>query len=267
MWEEGGGPRYHKPMPDSPSPLIVYGHRGARGEAPENTLPGFRYAYHQAGLRAFELDIRLTADHRLTILHDASLARTAGVERLLADLTADDLKRTDARVAFPDWPEPCPIPLLDALFAELPPDVHLALEIKRDNPARLEILGPLLVELIARFGLADRVTVTSFDPEALRIVRRLAPELPRGFIGAYDTPAFLETALALECVQADIPLASGSAERVAEAHAHGLRVIGWPGNTPEQLATLLEWGVEGTTTDMPGVALPYLREHGRVPAR
>jgi glycerophosphoryl diester phosphodiesterase len=61
-------------------------------------------------------------------------------------------------------------------------------------------------------------------------------------------------------VQADIPLTTGSRDQVRAAHAEGLRVTGWPGNTIEQLQTLVDWAVEGITTDFPGIALPFLRE-------
>ena len=109
--------------------------------------------------------------------------------------------------------------------------------------------------------------MTSFDAVALEIVRRIAPDVPRAYIGAYDTPAFLETALRLGCAQADVPPARGSAEVVREAHAAGLRVVGWLGNTAEELASLVAWGVDGITTDYPSRAVAYLRDRGIDPAR
>jgi glycerophosphoryl diester phosphodiesterase len=61
-------------------------------------------------------------------------------------------------------------------------------------------------------------------------------------------------------LQADIPIITGSKERVREAHQNGLRVTGWPGDSLEQLQTLVDWEVEGITTNFPGIALPFLRE-------
>jgi glycerophosphoryl diester phosphodiesterase len=241
--------------------MILYGHRGAKGEAPENTLSGFAYGY-QVGLRAFELDVHLTADHHLAVMHDASVTRTTGANGTIAELTREQLARLDARVPFPGWPEPCPVPMLEEVFAALPSDVVLEVEIKRDEPERLEVLVPLLISAIADYGMAERLTVTSFDARALHIVRREAPHLPRGFIGAYNDPRFLATAVELECERACIPVTTGSREMAQAAHAEGIRVTGWPGNTPEQLATLVEWEVEGITTDFPGVAIPFLRERG-----
>jgi glycerophosphoryl diester phosphodiesterase len=109
----------------------------------------------------------------------------------------EQLAQLDARAAFPDWPEPCRIPTLAQVLAQLPTDVRLEIEIKGDETTRLETLAPKLVELIERHDAAGRVTLSSFDANALRILQRVAPGLPRAYIGAYDSPQFLRTALAV----------------------------------------------------------------------
>ena len=246
--------------------MLLFGHRGARGEAPENTLPGFAYA-RRAGVAAFELDVRLTADGRLAVIHDATVDRTTFSSGPVAGFTAAELVSLDARRSFPDWPEPAGVPLLEDVLDVYAATIRFAVEIKHDESARLERAGELVIAAIERYRLAGRVTVTSFAAEALEVVRRLAPDIPRAFIGAYDTPQFLETALRLECAQADIPLSRSSVEVVREAQARGLRVVGWLGNTADDLAALVAWGVDGITTDYPSRALPYLRERGIDPTR
>ncbi len=241
--------------------MIVYGHRGAKGEAPENTLPGFEYAYG-LGVRAFELDVRLTVDNQIVVLHDATVDRTTNGTGPISQMTLATAQSLDARGAFPDWPEPCRIPTFVELLDFLPGDVRLEVEIKRDEPARLEMLCPLLVAQIASQGYVNRVMVSSFDATALRIMRTVAPDLPRAFIGKCASRADLETAFALGCAQADIPLATGSRDLVNEAHAHGLTVTGWPGNDASQLETLIDWQVEHVTSDLPHFVLPFLRERG-----
>lgn len=207
--------------------------------------------------------MRLTADGQLAVIHDATVDRTTTATGPVADYTAAQLAQLDARAGLTDgWPEPVGVPLLSDVLRVYAGDVRFAIEIKTDTPDRLERICPQVIEHVGCFRIAATVTVTSFDPVALEIMRRLAPELPRAYIGAYDTPAFLEAALRLECRQADIPVARGSAEVVREAQAHGLRVVGWLGNTPEQLHTLLSWDVNGITTDYPSTAIAYLRERG-----
>ena len=243
--------------------MILFGHRGAKGEAPENTLAGFQYGLN-VGLRAFETDVRLTADGEIVLLHDATVDRTTDGTGAVAGMTLEQVRSLDARADFPDWPAPCRVPTLDELLDFLPPDITVEVEIKRDTPERLALLVPRLVEALDRHDARGRVTISSFEADALRRAREAAPEIPRGFIGAYDAPRFLETAVDLECAQADIPLATGSVEMVRAAHDAGLRVTGWPGDTDAQMETLVrEWRVEGITTNFPSVALPFLRAADR----
>lgn len=241
--------------------MILFGHRGARGEAPENTLPGFAHA-QRAGVAAFELDVHLSADGQLVVIHDATVDRTTNATGPVGDFTAAQLAALDARAASPDWPEPCGVPTLDQVLDAYAATMRFAIEVKTDTPERLERVGALVVDTIARYHLLERVAVTSFDAVALEIVGHLAPDVPRAYIGAYNTPAFLETALRLGCVQADIPLARSSVEVVKEAQARGLRVVGWQGNTAEDLTGLLAWGVNGITSDYPTRALAFLHERG-----
>jgi glycerophosphoryl diester phosphodiesterase len=241
--------------------MLVFGHRGARGEAPENTLPGFAHAY-AAGVRAFELDVRLSADDQLVVIHDATVDRTTNATGSVANFSAASLSRLDARAAHPAWPETAGVPRLVDVLAAYAGQVRFAIEIKTDTPERLERVATHLVRHVDHYAIGTRVTFTSFDSLALENVRRLAPDVPRGFIGAFDTPSFLETALRLECRQADMPVAKASAGEVRRAHEHGLHVVGWQGNTPQDIETLLEWGVDGITSDYPTRALAYLTRRG-----
>jgi len=242
-------------------PVLVYGHRGARGEAPENTLVGFAHA-QQVGVRAFELDVRLSADEQLVVMHDATVDRTTNATGAVAALTAAELGRLDARKTCPTWPEPVGVPTLDTVLESFAPIPHWAIEVKHDTPERLERLCRLLVTAIEHYGMAERATVTSFDPVALDHMRRIAPDLPRAYIGAFDQPHFLQTALDLACRQIDVPIATGSTAVVRAAQGRGMRVTGWPGNSAEALRLLVEWGVDQVTTDYPSMALAWLRQEG-----
>jgi glycerophosphoryl diester phosphodiesterase len=241
--------------------VLIFGHRGARGEAPENTLAGFAHAIRQ-GVLALELDVRLSADDQLVVIHDATVDRTTDASGPVSAFTAAELARLDARGPYSEPSAPVGVPRLSEVLDAVAGRVRLAVEIKTDAPERLERVCAALVAPLHDAAARGGVAVTSFDPAALEMMRRLAPSLPRAYIGAYDTPAFLDTALRLECRQADIPLARGSAEVVREARAHGLRVVGWLGNTEPEIEALLEWRVEGITSDFPSRALALLRARG-----
>jgi glycerophosphoryl diester phosphodiesterase len=241
--------------------MLLVGHRGARGEAPENTIAGFAHAL-AVGVDALELDVRLSADGRLVVIHDETLDRTTNATGPVAALTAAQLAALDARGTCPTWPEPVGVPTLDDVLERFGARTRFAVEIKRDTPERLAGVAAATVDAMRRPGIAARAVVSSFEPEALAIVRRLAPELPRAYIGAYDAPRFLATALELGCAQADVPIATGSAEVVRAAQAHGLRVCGWLGNTSEAVRTLVAWGVDAITTDHPTIARAELGAGG-----
>lgn len=251
------------PLGPAPVKPPVFGHRGAKGEAPENTFSGFAYA-RSVGVTAFELDVHLSADHELMVIHDATVDRTTNGHGPVASFTAAQLAALDARAAFPEWSVPVGVPRLVDVLDVFADTVTFQIEIKTDAPERLEIVAEQLARTIERYGIGERTTVSSFDPEALRIMRRTAPEIPRAFIGAYDTPAFLETALELECQGACIPHKTGTKATVAEARAHGLEVTGWLGNSERDVRILLAWGVDSITSDYPSRVLPFLDLHTTV---
>jgi glycerophosphoryl diester phosphodiesterase len=236
---------------------ILYGHRGAKGEAPENTLTGFAYA-QRLGVTAFELDVHLSADGELIVIHDPTVNRTTNGYGPVAGYTAAELAALDARAAFPAWPEPAGVPRLVDVLDAFAATQSFQIEIKTAPPVVLEVVAQKLVDLIGRYGIAERTEVASFDPAPLEIMRRIAPEISRAYIGRYDTPAFLATAISLGCAGACIPHKTSTRATVDEAHAAGLHVTGWLGDTQRELRLLLDWGVESITSDFPSVALRFL---------
>jgi glycerophosphoryl diester phosphodiesterase len=243
--------------------MILYGHRGARNEAPENTLTGFRHALGK-GIDSFEFDVHLTADDQLAVIHDPTVDRTTNGKGAVAAMTMAELARLDARSIFPEWPEPAGVPSLAEVLDLIGGAKRMEIEIKTDRPERLARVAELVIDAVRRYDLAARATVTSFDPVALEAVARLAPGQRRGFIGKFDSPADLATAVRLGARHCAIPIKTGSAERVREAHAAGMEVTGWQGNSPEDVKTLVGWGVDAITSDYPTMALAVLREAGKI---
>jgi glycerophosphoryl diester phosphodiesterase len=233
--------------------VILYGHRGARGEAPENTLAGFRYA-RQLYIDAVEFDVRLSADSELVVINDETVDRTTNGRGKVASMRAAHLASLDARADFPHWSEQAGVPSLDDALDGCSGMSHLAIEVKRDEPKRLKKSCELLVATLERRWIPDHVTVTSFEPAALEILGRLAPSLARGYIAAFDQADDLPTAVRLGCQQIDLRLRTGSKDMVETAHVNGVRVTGWLGNTPGEIQTLAEWGVDAVLSDYPSLA-------------
>ena len=111
---------------------ILYGHRGAAGHAPENTLDGFLYA-RQIGVRAFELDVRFSADDQLVVIHDETLERTTHTIGRVRDFTVAQLNALDACAS---WPNPAGVPSLVAVLQSHHDLPAFQIEVKTDTPER-----------------------------------------------------------------------------------------------------------------------------------
>jgi glycerophosphoryl diester phosphodiesterase len=217
--------------------MLMIGHRGARFEAPENTVPGFRYALG-LGLQAMEFDIRMTKDEQLVVIHDATVDRTTDGEGEVASLTLAELQALDARATFPDWPEPCHVPTFAEVLDVVGHLPELLVEIKGDAPERLDAIVPKVIAEIRARGIAPQVTITSFEPYALDLARRESPEIRRGYIGRWDAPDFLETAVRLDCAQIDANHTTADRGLVAKARSLRMRVVGWPTNSQDDLESV-----------------------------
>ncbi|MET7278122.1 glycerophosphodiester phosphodiesterase family protein [Kribbella sp. NPDC005582] len=217
--------------------MIITGHRGSLGTEPENTLRSFRRAIAD-GCDEIELDLRVSADGELVILHDATVDRTTNGTGEVAALTLAELRALDAGQGevIPTWAE---------VVAALP-TVRFQAEVK--DPAAVPLLAD---SLRADPDLAARTLVTSFHPEILLAVRRTFPGATTGRIFGRTTPDVLALTRAAEASWALCGITGLTSELVAELHAAGLSVTAWPvpdGATLEQAVAL---GVDGVTTDNP----------------
>ena len=113
---------------------LIYGHRGAKGEAPENTLPSFQRCLEH-GVTRCELDLHLSRDGELMVIHDPTLKRTTGRRGKVSEQLAEDLVTYDARQGGPGWVRPCPIPRLAELFERCEFE-HWQLEVKSASRER-----------------------------------------------------------------------------------------------------------------------------------
>jgi glycerophosphoryl diester phosphodiesterase len=243
---------------------VFIGHRGARFEAPENTLPGFRYAI-EIGIQALEFDVRMSTDENLVIIHDETVDRTTNGSGRVSDLTLAELQALDARTVFPTWPEPCVIPTLDEVLATVSSVPDLIVEIKSDSRERLDRIVPATVDAIESRGLSAQATITSFDPVALEILQRVRPSIRHGFIGRWDDRSFLDTSLSLGCTQVDANIPHANPDIVAEAKSLRMRVVVWPCNSQQALEEALAFAPDLICTDEPTAIRALFQKRARRP--
>ena len=224
----------------------VVAHRGASGDAPENTLAAFDLALEQ-GADALELDVRPAADGSLVCVHDPTLARTTGDERAVAELTGAELRRLD---------HPAQPATLDAVLARYSTRTRLFIDLKDPAPT----WERRVLEAVERHGAGEHVTLQSFDCEALVRLHAVAPALSYSTVyrraDSVDVdieaiPAFA-TAMAPWHPHVD-------AELVARARARDLVVRPWAVDDADEAARLLALGVAALFTNLPRVVGPIAR--------
>lgn len=231
---------------------LIYGHRGARGEAPENTLAGFRHCLAQ-GVTRCELDLHLSRDGQLIVIHDPTLRRTTGQRGKVGAHEAARLQQLDARLGGPGWPHPCPIPTLDTLFAQCAFE-HWQLEAKTSSCQGASRLVRAIRDCVQRHGLQQQVTVTSSSRQILRALQELAPELERGLVAEYAWLDPLTVARRHGCRLLALNWTLCSAGRLHRAQQAGLAVSAWTVNDPALMRQLAALGVDSLITDLPTLA-------------
>ncbi|RBM18737.1 glycerophosphodiester phosphodiesterase family protein [Streptomyces sp. PT12] len=217
--------------------LLTVGHRGLMAVEPENTLRSFCRA-DRAGLDVIELDVHLSKDGELVVMHDAEVDRTTDGSGAIADLTLAELRGLDAGLG-----ERVP------LFTEVVDAVGAPLQAEIKDPAAARVLAGVIEER----RLGRRVTVISFHDEALAETRRLLPEVAMALVTGASTGSAPERARALDAGMISCELQALDAAVVARAHAAGLAVISWTVNTDADLARARELGLDGVVTDSPEI--------------
>ncbi|GAA2065910.1 glycerophosphodiester phosphodiesterase family protein [Streptomyces albiaxialis] len=218
-------------------PLLTVGHRGVMGVEPENTLRSFVRAERE-GLDVIELDLHLSKDGELVVMHDADVARTTDGTGPIGEFTLAELRELDAG-------EGERIPVFEEVVDAV--SKPLQAEIKDRAAARV------LAGVIEKRGLHDRVTVISFHVEALRETRSLLPGLPLVLVAGKSSPTAPERAQELGAGMVSLELCHIDEDIVARCHKAGIKVITWTVNTDEDLARVRELNLDGVVTDMPGI--------------
>lgn len=230
----------------------VWAHRGASGSAPENTIPAFELALAQ-GADGFELDVQLTRDDEVVVIHDETLERTTNGRGWVADHALEALQELDAGGGRPGF-EGTPIPTLaEVLVLARSAGVRVNIELK-NSTMPYKGLEERVVEIVAAHDMGDRVVVSSFNHYSLRRLRGLGAGLPLGAL--YSDPLFKPWQYAAKLgVSALHPPLRAMRRRVAErCHERGLDVHVWTVNDPDDIRRMLRIGVDAIITNYPDLA-------------
>jgi len=213
------------------------GHRGAAGLEPENTLRSFRRA-EEEGADALELDLRVTRDGYLVVLHDPTVDRTTNGTGPVHELTLAEMRRLDGGLGER-------VPTFGEVLEATTLPIHAELKV-------IEAVEPL-ASVILEQDVAGRVAPISFEPEALRRLKLVLPDQPVGLILSGAPPEVAERARSVGADFVSLEAAHLNAEALERCRRAGLKVTAWTVNEPEQMRRVMESGVEGIATDHPDV--------------
>jgi glycerophosphoryl diester phosphodiesterase len=250
-------------------------HRGASALAPENTLEAFRMAV-EAGAGGLELDVHLTRDGHVVVIHDATVERTTDGTGAVAEMTLDGLRAFDAGHNFsPDGGRTRPyhgqrVPTLAEVLQEFP-GISVNIDMKEGRPGiEAAVLG-----VLRETGAEGRALVVSSRHGAVRRFRRISGGRISTGASRFETGVFyilsrlrLERlvrpaydALQVPLRYRGIPLVTR--RFVEAAHARGVRVDVWTINQAGEMRRLLDLGADVIMTDLPETLAGVLRERGR----
>lgn len=231
-------------------------HRGAGVEVDENTVEACRHSY-ELGIRGFEVDVRLTRDNQLVLMHDDNVSRTTNGSGVLENMTLDEVKqlRTKNNAA--------PVPSAADLFAYFKdkPDVLIELEMKTSNKSaypddRIEAYCRQLHDSARNTLPSGTYIFTSFDRRALSTMKRLYPDAPIMLITSKaPEPGLIEEAKQLGCSRLAIVMDLTTRKFVRDAQKAGLQIAGWPTRSEADAKLAVALGVNTLTTDIPSQLL------------
>ena len=236
--------------------MQIIGHRGARGEAPENTLGGFQYL-RDIGIRAVEFDIRQLSNDQLMIIHDDNFLRTTGIAGSVYDQNID-LQLFDHRHNWKNWPQAEYTPSLTQVLNLLHDFDHIEVEVKAVNTqADAEQLTQSLTQYLQ--GFEQQVTITSFDEKILHSLQQQNSNFKRGFLIEEDIKAqAIEIAQKLGCCHIGWMDQLATHDMLQLSQQAQLNISVWTVNDIDRAKQLKDEGIQGLITDYPKQMLAAL---------
>ena len=236
--------------------MQLIAHRGASAHAPENTLAAFRLALDM-GAKALELDVHLTKDRELAVIHDETYKRTARRAARVRDLTYDEAARLDVGAWFDGGG------FAGERLPRLPEVLELAqgrAEVNVELKAGSKLYPGIeeeLVDLLQRRKAWAWAPVSSFDHAALYAVRSLDSRLRLGYLLGLTrlTTAWREMA-ELKAESLNLSLRQVTPKVVREAHRRGLKVLVYTVNAQKDADRLARLGVDGIFSNRPELKCP-----------
>ncbi|MFN2746872.1 glycerophosphodiester phosphodiesterase [Bacillus sp. z60-18] len=239
--------------------MHIIAHRGASGYAPENTFAAFEKAC-ELGADFIELDVQLTKDGRLAVIHDDRVDRTTNGAGFVRQFTMSELEKLDAGSWFSPAFKGENIPILDEVLEKYHKKTGLLIEIKssKTQPGIENVIG----KLISSFGFSMKTIVQSFDAGAIKTMHKLYPAIPAAVLirprfGMVPRGQLRHIASFADYVS--VKHTRLSPFLINAIHSHDLKALAWTVNGQKTGRRLESWKIDGIITDYPD----YFKKEGK----
>ena len=246
-------------------PVEIIAHRGASFLAPENTLESINLAW-QLNADAVEIDIRFSLDEKPVVIHDATTKRTTGKNLTVSKTSSEELRKLDAGAFKHNTAKQQKIPFLEEVIATIPQGKKLFIEIKFGA----ETL-PNLRTIIERNGKINRFIIIGFDLQTISLFKECMPEIPAYWLrditkhritkkAIPHNHELITTAKKHNLDGLNVQYSGITKDFAEEVLSNGLKLYAWTVNDIEIAEHLIKLGVDGITTDNPGLIMKEIGE-------
>lgn len=235
---------------------VIFGHRGASAHAPENTIAAFELALVQQA-DAIELDVKLSADGHVVVIHDSTVDRTTNGTGRVKDLSLSDLRALDAGSFFSEKFRGEKIPTLDEVFETVGKRTFINVELTNYDTRRDQLVE-MVCMLVKKHQLQKRIMFSSFLASNLSKARSYLPDVPGGLLALNGLLGSWARSFGFVFgkYQALHPYLNDMTQQEAlRVHRLNRRVHVWTVNDEQDMRRLFGWGVDGIFTDDPQLAV------------
>lgn len=232
----------------------IWGHRGASGYAPENTLEAFKLAA-EMGADGVELDVQLTKDGEIVVVHDERIDRVSDGKGSVADYTLQELKQFNFNKTHPEYAPVCRIPTLKEVL-ECLQDTDLIINIELKTGINFyEGIEKKVVELVRKMGVESRVLYSSFNHSSVLKVKEYQADAKLAFLYSHELAKAAEYAK-MNGIHAVNPSVTCTLyeEEMKECQKNNIGINVWTVNSEADMKRLIDMGVDAIITNYPDVA-------------
>ncbi len=253
-----------RPIPPAGCRPYVVAHRGISGKAPENTLASFALACEMPGIDMIELDVRLSKENEVMVLHDRTLQRTSAGNGAARNYMVAEIKEFDAGSWFNPAFSTERIPTLREVLALVNKRRWVNIELKSDFffPEKPELLERRVLETVGELGFDDSVMYSSFNHRMMANIKRFNPKAVTGVLYSVGRdfgrmPSKLARrvgASVFVCAKREV-----TKRMLDDARTNGIAFYVYTLNSTSSVGKMIELGVDGILSDIADNIVPCIR--------